>query len=85
MRYFYRFILTSKSVRKVSLTKSAVGTTIDAKDWPMDGAKDGTCVQNQKRTRTGNTLAIDRSKPRISKEDEERWNIGTAAQKPTGS
>ena len=38
----YRFMPTSSSVRKVSLTKSVVGTTIDANDCPIDGVKEGT-------------------------------------------
>lgn len=29
-------------MRKVSLTRSVVGTTIDANDCPIDGVKDGT-------------------------------------------
>lgn len=39
----YRFMPTRSSVRKVSLTRSVVGTTIDANDCPIDGVKDGTC------------------------------------------
>lgn len=33
---------TSSPVRKVSLTKSVVGTTIDANDCPGEGTNEGT-------------------------------------------
>lgn len=38
----YRCMPTRRSVRKVSLTRSVVGTTIDANDCPTEGVKDGT-------------------------------------------
>lgn len=37
-----RFIPTRSSVRKVSRTRSVVGTTIDANDCPIEGVKVGT-------------------------------------------
>lgn len=38
----YLFMPTSSPVRKVSLTKSVVGTTIDANDCPGEGTNEGT-------------------------------------------
>lgn len=38
----YRLMPTRRSVKNVSRTRSVVGTTIDANDWPMEGEKVGT-------------------------------------------
>ena len=43
----YLFIPASNPVRNVSLTKSIVGTTIDANDCPGDGSNDGTWHKNK--------------------------------------